>query len=229
MSRSERLLALLQLLRCYRYPVSGADLAAQLGVSLRTLYRDIRSLQAQGALIEGEAGLGYVLRAGFVLPPLMFTPDEIEALVLGARWVSQRADGELSDAARHALAKISEIVTPELRYRLEESPLLIGPARQNQLYLTLVLQIRRAIESECKLIINYDDQKQQNTERTIWPFAIGFFDDVRVILAWCELRNDIRHFRIDRVNQLQVTEETYPRRRQQLLNDWYRQNNISRQ
>lgn len=229
MSRSERMFELLQLLRCYRYPVTGVDLAAKLDVSLRTLYRDIRSLQVQGAPIEGEAGLGYVLRAGFMLPPLMFTPDEIEALVLGVRWVSQRTDGELSDAARHALAKISSIITPELRYRLEESPLLIGPARQDQLYLSFILQIRRAIESEFKLIISYADKKQQSTERTIWPFAIGFFDDVRIILAWCELRNDIRHFRLDRVNQLQIIDETYPRRRQQLLNDWYRQNNISRQ
>ncbi|WP_159564193.1 helix-turn-helix transcriptional regulator [Budvicia diplopodorum] len=229
MSRSERLLELLQLLRCHRYPVSGVDLAAKLGISLRTLYRDIRSLQAQGAPIEGEAGLGYVLRAGFVLPPLMFTPDEIEALVLGARWVSERADVELAEGARQALAKISAVVTPELRYRLEESPLLIGPTESDRLYLEQILEIRQAIESEYKLIIRYADRDLRQTERTIWPFAIGFFDSVRVVVGWCELRNDIRHFRIDRIESMIVTAEPYPRRRQQLLNQWYQQNKISRQ
>ena len=228
MSRSERLLELLQLLRGHRYPVSGVDLAAKLGISLRTLYRDIRSLQTQGAPIEGEAGLGYVLRAGFVLPPLMFTPDEIEALVLGARWVSERTDAELAEGARRALSKISAIVTPELRYRLEESALLIGPKGEDQLYLPQILKIRKAIESEFKLLISYGDKDRQRTQRIIWPFAIGFFDDVRVVMAWCELRSDIRHFRIDRIKELVVTEDVYPQRRQQLLNAWYKLNNISR-
>jgi predicted DNA-binding transcriptional regulator YafY len=104
MSRTERLLDLIQLLRRHRFPVSGAALAEELGVSLRTVYRDIATLQAQGAHIEGEAGVGYVLRAGFLLPPLMFSTDEIEAIVLGSRWVAQRADSELQQAAHNALA-----------------------------------------------------------------------------------------------------------------------------
>ncbi|MGL4604361.1 MAG: helix-turn-helix transcriptional regulator, partial [Iodobacter sp.] len=103
MSRAERLLALMQKLRLYQYPVSGQILAQELGISLRTLYRDIASLQAQGARIEGEAGLGFVLRPGFTLPPLMFSVEEIEALALGARWVSSRADHPLGLAAKDAL------------------------------------------------------------------------------------------------------------------------------
>ena len=120
MSRSERLLALLQALRRRRRPVSGRVLADELGVSLRTLYRDIASLQGQGAEIEGEAGLGYVLKPGFWLPPLMLSGEEIEALVLGARWVGARTD-ESSRCARDAIAKISAVLPPSLRDDVESS------------------------------------------------------------------------------------------------------------
>src|SRR5881396_422406 len=126
MSRAQRLLDLIQLLRGYRRPVSGAVLAEALGISLRTLYRDIETLNAQGATIDGAPGLGYVLRPGFMLPPLMFSEEEIEALVLGSRWVADRADHRLGEAARNALAKISAVLPPELRHDLETSALLIG-------------------------------------------------------------------------------------------------------
>ncbi|HNB45871.1 MAG TPA: HTH domain-containing protein, partial [Burkholderiaceae bacterium] len=113
MSRAERLLSLLELLRRHRRPVSGAALAESLGISLRTLYRDIASLQAQGAAIDGAPGFGYVLQPGFMLPPLMFTPDEVEALVLGSRWVAERADPRLGGAARQALAKVAAVLPAE--------------------------------------------------------------------------------------------------------------------
>jgi predicted DNA-binding transcriptional regulator YafY len=109
MSRAERLLQLMQALRRHRFPVSGASLASERRVSLRTLYRDIDSLQAQGAMIDGEAGVGYVLRPGFMLPPLMFSEEEIEALVLGSRWVADRGDSQLGDAARNAISKIAAV------------------------------------------------------------------------------------------------------------------------
>ncbi len=110
MSRAERLLALIQLLHRHRFPVSGAALAAELAISLRTLYRDIAALQSQGARIDGEPGIGYVLRPGFMLPPLMFSQDELEALVLGSRWVAERADSALRDAARNGIAKIFAVL-----------------------------------------------------------------------------------------------------------------------
>src|SRR5690242_7496446 len=115
MSRAERLLDLIQILRRHRQPVAGAVLAQELGISLRSLYRDIATLQAQGAHIDGEPGLGYILRPGFMLPPLMFSEDEIEALVLGSRWVTERGDLRLADAARNALAKIAAVLPPDLR------------------------------------------------------------------------------------------------------------------
>src|ERR1700722_9545828 len=129
LSRSERLLALLQALRRRRRPVSGRVLADELGVSLRTLYRDIASLQGQGAEIQGEAGLGYVLKAGFSIPPLMLSAEEIEALVLGARWVEARTDEKLATAARDAIAKISAVLRPSLRDDVESSTLVVPPGK----------------------------------------------------------------------------------------------------
>jgi predicted DNA-binding transcriptional regulator YafY len=220
MSRAQRLLDLIQLLRGYRRPVSGAVLAEALAISLRTLYRDIDTLNAQGAQIDGEAGLGYVLRPGFMLPPLMFSEEEIEAIVLGSRWVADRADAALSAAARNALAKIAAVLPQDLKTSLDTSSLLIGPGNTIAAGDTELPVIRQAIRSERKLRIRYLDKNGRDSRRTIWPFALGFFDRVRVVVAWCEMREDFRHFRTDRIGKVQVTDKRYPRRRQALLKDW---------
>ena len=220
MSRAQRLLDLIQVLRRHRFPVSGAALARELGVSLRTLYRDIEALKAQGARIDGEAGVGYVLRPGFMLPPLMFSEDEIEALVLGSRWVAGRADAPLGKAARNALAKIGAVLPDDLRNKLDATPLLIGPGERIAAGDAELPAIREAIRTERKLRIAYADQHGALTRRTVWPFALGFFDRVRVVVAWCELRQDYRHFRTDRIVKLIVTERRYPRRRQAMLKEW---------
>jgi predicted DNA-binding transcriptional regulator YafY len=217
MSRSDRLLELVQALRRRRRPVSGRTLADELGVSLRTLYRDIATLQAQGADIAGEAGVGYVLQPGFLLPPLMFSEDEIEALVLGSRWVAKRTDDRLGGAARNALAKIAAVLPADLREALDASPLLVGRGQSASIDLTVV---REAIRAERKIAIRYRDGSGAATERIVWPFALGFFDQVRVIGAWCELRADFRSFRVDRVVELAATPERYPRRRRALLKAW---------
>lgn len=128
LSRAQRLLNLIQILRSHRFPVKGAQLAEDLGISLRTLYRDIATLQTQGARIEGEPGLGYILRPGFMLPPLMFTEEEIEAIVLGSRWVAARADDGLRTGAKSALNKIAAVLPPDRRDELDATALLIGPA-----------------------------------------------------------------------------------------------------
>lgn len=221
LSRAQRLLDLIQLLRRYRYPVSGKHLAAELGVSLRTLYRDIATLQAQGASIDGEAGVGYVLRPGFMLPPLMFSEEEIEALVLGSRWVARRTDKKLGLAATNVLAKIAAVLPEDMRHQLEFSGLLIGPAK------ILVERdddrealIRHAIRNEYKLQIDYTDVKGDSSQRIIWPLALGFFEEVHVIVAWCELRSDFRHFRTDRILALTSLETRYPKRRRTLLKKW---------
>ncbi len=218
MSRAARLLDLLQLLRQHRRPVSGAVLAAELGISLRSLYRDIATLQGQGAEISGEAGIGYVLRPGFLLPPLMFQEEEIEALALGLRWVAQQGDEVLADASRVALAKIAGVLPASARSALEESSLLVPPTDQSVNDLLPVL--RRAIRAGHRLVLRYRDEKGQETERGVWPFGLVYFDQVRLLAAWCELREDFRHFRADRITGLTETGQRYPHRRQMLQKQW---------
>ncbi|NUB08754.1 YafY family transcriptional regulator [Azospirillum sp. Vi22] len=220
MSRAERLIDLIQCLRRHRRPVSGHVLADELGVSLRTIYRDIATLQAQGARIDGEPGVGYLLQPGFLLPPLMFAEEEIEALALGIRWVADRADGALGAAAQNALAKIAAVLPPDLRDRMDASALLVGPGEPIVGDGVDLAVVRRAIRSERKLSIAYRDRDGAATERTVWPFALGFFDRLRVMVAWCELRGAIRHFRADRIVSVTALEARYPRRRQALLKEW---------
>ena len=220
MSRAERLLGLMQLLRRHRRPVSGAALAREMRISLRTLYRDIASLQAQGAHIDGEPGMGYVLKPGFMLPPLMFSEEEIEALVLGSRWVADRGDAELAEAAKNVLAKIGAVLPADLRHELEGSALLVGPGAPSAAGDAQLPKIRRAIRAQRRIEIRYRDLKGDETARIVWPFALGFFDRVRVLAAWCELRKGIRHFRTDRIVALEVTKTAYPRSRHALLREW---------
>ncbi|MGL6052586.1 MAG: helix-turn-helix transcriptional regulator, partial [Aeromonas salmonicida] len=153
MSRSERLLALLQLLRGHRYAITGTELASQLGISLRTLYRDIATLQSQGAHIEGEPGIGYVLRPGFMLPPLMFSEEELEALVLGSRWVVAHCDEALSTSASSALAKIEAVLPAEYRQQLQANALLIGTSRSDSPVDEAPL--RSAIRQQRKVTLSY--------------------------------------------------------------------------
>nr|WP_316655840.1 YafY family protein [uncultured Gellertiella sp.] len=227
MARARRLLDLLQLLRSHRYPVAGQVLADTLGVSLRTVYRDIATLQGEGADIEGEPGIGYVLRPGFMLPPLMFTREEIEALVLGSRWVARRTDDALAHAAGQALAKITAVLPEEMRDHLASTHLLIGPAPSPRAGKIDLAPIRAAIRQEKILHLGYRDEGGNLTERDIWPFALGFFEQVRVVIAWCVLRSSFRHFRTDRIEQLEVRAERYPRHRQSLLKAWRQENDIN--
>ncbi|MBE9604958.1 YafY family transcriptional regulator [Acetobacteraceae bacterium H6797] len=227
MSRSARLLELLQLLRRHRHPVSGQVLAGELGISLRSLYRDIATLQAQGADILGEAGVGYLLRPGFMLPPLMFAEEELEALVLGSRWVAERADPRLANAARNALAKIAAVLPSDLREALPTTGLLVGPAPEVPPEPDLAL-LRQAIRSERKLIIRYRDPKGEETQRVLWPFALAWFERVRLLMGWCELRQDFRAFRTDRIIAAEPSEERYPRRRALLLKEWREKEGITR-
>ncbi|UGY11049.1 helix-turn-helix transcriptional regulator [Phyllobacterium pellucidum] len=219
MSRSERLLDLIQIMRRHRRPVSGKVLADETGVSIRTLDRDIATLQAQGAHIEGEPGLGYMLRPGFMLPPLMFSEDELEALVLGSRLVEKQPDKRLALAARDALSKIVAVLPDDLRSDVNSSALLVGPPGSSPDTIDFAA-VRKAIRSERKLEITYSDGNGTQSRRLIWPFALGFFDRVRVVVAWCELRQDNRHFRADRILALQTTDTRYPKRRHALIKQW---------
>lgn len=224
MPRSERLLQLLQVLRGYRRPVSAQTLSQKLGVSIRTLYRDIASLQAQGAMIEGAPGVGYVMKPGFMLPPMMFRSEELDALVLGMRWVADRGDKTLSEGALGALAKIAAVLPAELRRELEESALLIGAPLTRPVHQVSPDLLRAAVRAERKLAIAYADSQGVRSQRTVWPFALVYFDQARVLMCWCELRADFRNFRTDRILSVEPMQARYPRRRSTLLREWRKAN-----
>jgi predicted DNA-binding transcriptional regulator YafY len=213
------LLTLIQALRRHRRPVTARQLATELSVSVRTIYRDIDTLVAQGASIVGEAGVGFVMRPGFLLPPLMFRDEEIEALILGSRWVAQLPDAPLARAAAESVAKIMAVIPDRLRHRVEDAGLFAVPraAARDRIDASLV---REAIRDERKLRIAYLSDDDKETVRVVWPIAIAFFERVRVVVAWCELRQAFRHFRTDRITAAELTGERLPRRRAQVLSEW---------
>lgn len=219
MTRASRLLHLLDDLRRRRKAVRGAELANLLGVSLRTLYRDIDALRAQGVDIAGDAGVGYRMRPGFLLPPMMFRDEELEALALGARWVAAHADPELAAAANQALDRITSTLPDGLRLQVETSGLFAPDwcPREPEPWLPL---LRLAIR-ECRVLrMAYADAEGRASERAIWPFAMAFLADTRLLAAWCELRGDFRHFRADRVLHLEDTGRRCPQSRHVLLRRW---------
>ncbi|HYQ23022.1 YafY family protein [Stenotrophomonas sp.] len=228
MSRAVRLTQLLQLLRRYRRPVAGQALADALDISLRTLYRDIETLRAQGADLRGEAGVGYQLVPGDVLPPMTLPPAEVDALVLGLRWVAARTEPALADAARDALARIAHVLPAARREALRDSGLRVGPSRNAAKVPPARLQtVREAVGAQQRLRFAYEDVQGRRTERVVWPFALGYFDEVQVLAAWCEAREDFRHFRLDRIRQLRTLAEGYGVPRATLLRRWQKAQGIA--
>ena len=230
MLRTNRLLSLLQYLRHNRQAVTAQELAANLGVSLRTIYRDIETLRQQGADIRGEAGIGFILhKTDFLLPPLMFNEDEIEALVFGIRSVIVQGDGDMASAARSLLDKIHDALPPKWSARLATQSLYPLSGKNNSAYSTgeieILAQIRRALRQQHKLHFTYTDASGKPSERTVWPLAIGYFEDSRLLAAWCELRQDFRHFRCDRMQAAQ-TGAPYPQPHALLLKQWQAQEKV---
>ncbi len=208
MRRADRLFQLVETLRRRRTAITGAALAEVLGVSLRTLYRDVRDLISRGVPIEGEAGVGYRLR-GYDLPPITFDQDEIEALVLGARIVESWADPQLAQAARAAIGKI-ESSLPEPRRSMVEGAALYAPSDHRQVEVGIDLAaLRRAIRDSRKVAIDYVDAKDDTSTRIIHPLAMAFFGPVWMVPAWCELRQAFRVFRPDRMRSLDVLDARF--------------------
>jgi predicted DNA-binding transcriptional regulator YafY len=226
-SRSARLLQLIEALRGRRRPVTAAILAAELGVTVRTIYRDVATLASEGVPIEGEAGIGYVLRPGFLMPPLMLPEEELEALVLGLRLVGARGDAPLARAGRQALSRILAVLPPDLRDRAEGAGLMAGPSPAEAEPAIDLAVVRAALRQERKLAIVYADGSGRSSQRVIWPIALAFFEKVRLVVAWCELRQDFRSFRADRITALTQTGEPYPRRRRTLMHEWRRREQIA--
>jgi predicted DNA-binding transcriptional regulator YafY len=222
MDKTERLFAVMDSLRRHRRPITAAAMAEEQGVSVRTLYRDVQTLIGLGAPIDGEAGVGYMLRPGFFLPPLMFTPEELEALVLGARWVGAQPDDGLGDAARNALAKIATASPEDLRDRINDTglwPVAVWSSSSRK-PMPVLGQVRQAMRTEKALNIAYEDENGAQSERTIWPVQLAYYEGKQTIAAWCCLREAFRNFRTDRITALTVTEERYGKRRAVLERAW---------
>jgi predicted DNA-binding transcriptional regulator YafY len=223
LARSDRLMALTQILRRHRLPVTAAALAEETGVSARTLYRDIATLAASGVPVRGEAGVGYVLEAGFDLPPLMLSAEECEALMLGARFVRERGDAGLQRVIDDAIAKIEAVLPETVRLGLRESSLYAPMFGTMPDEIISSEELRRAIRDNCKIRLHYRDLSERETHRTVWPVMLGYFERTRGLVAWCEMRGDFRHFRTDRMLALEVLSERPPRRRAVLVKEWERQ------
>ncbi len=220
MRRTERLFQIIQILRASRVPITGRKLADELEISLRSLYRDTAELIAQGIPITGEAGTGYVLDDGYDMPPLMLTPDELEAAALGAALVTTYADASLARGARDLFAKISAVVPKELQPIILDAGVHAVSARSGIRERFDGADLRLAIRERFKLGLNYTDSKEVTSYRVIWPLFVAYFDQVRLIVAWCESRHDFRHFRTDRVKSLERLDEKYPAQRQLLIRNW---------
>lgn len=220
MRRTERLFRIIQTLRGARRPLTGRMLADELETSLRTIYRDIAELVAQGVPVRGEAGTGYVLDKGYDLPPLMLTPDELEAAVLGASWVAARGDPQLRAGARDLIAKLGAIVPEALRPLVLDEALKPMSFLQQPTDIIDMASLRLAIRERRKLAVTYVDGQGARSERIIWPVFLAYMEAVRVVVAWCEKREDFRHFRTDRLVAVAPCAETYPISRPRLIAAW---------
>lgn len=223
MSRTSRLFEMLGVLRARRRPVTALELAEELCVSERSVYRDVETLRLLGAPLDGQAGVGFVLKEGFFLPNLAFSAEELDALILGLEWVRGRADPALAKSSESALAKINSSRTdPPLT--ADDTPALVAAASiSSRADSAQVAPLREAIRHLRKVAIRYEDIAGSVSERVIWPITIVYFDDVRVLAAWCESRSAFRHFRVDRVRAATVLDERYPERRPSLMRRWREQ------
>ncbi len=221
MRRADRLFDILQILRVAVRPVTAATIAQQLEVTVRTVYRDIATLQARRIPIEGAAGIGYVLRQGFDLPPLMFTVDEIDAIAVGARLVRRLRDPGLQKAADSVLAKVTTVLPEALRGGVTAAPFFVSQGDAETPAGVDLAALRRAIRETCKLQIIYANAQGQQTKRTVWPVAMAYYVDVTLLGAWCELRNDFRHFRVERIVACTSMGDRFPTDGGKLMQRWF--------
>ncbi len=220
MRRADRLFQIIQILRSTKSPITGRELADELEISLSTLYRDMAELHAQRVPITGEAGVGYVLDDGYDMPPLMLTADELEAAALGAAWVAAEADPSLARAARDLVAKLSSAIPKDLRpVVLDASTRPIQTrAKLSERFDSALL--RHAIRERYRLQLVYLDRNGRASDRIVWPLLIAFLDRTRYLVGWCETREDYRHFKTERIQELKVLGDKYPGRRAAVLKGW---------
>ena len=209
MRRADRLFRLIQLLRGQRGVTTAQMIAEALEVSVRTVYRDVADLVGSGVPIEGEPGVGYLLRSGYDLPPLMFEVEEIEAIVLGAQIISSWGDPALAAAAERALDKVEAVLPDRLRRELLDTALFAPPSRMRMPFSADLAALRRAVRARTKVHLHYADEQGRRSERVVRPLGLAFYGPVWLLLAWCELRVDFRAFRVDRMATATVLQDTF--------------------
>ena len=227
MRRGDRLFEVIEVIRRAKRPISAEAIGSELGVTKRTVYRDVAALIGQGVPINGEAGVGYILEPGFHMPPLMLTPDEIEAVMLGALWVQTRGEPELALAAEKLITKLEAVAPEKYRTSFLEPVVSVAPVEQPDEKLGAA-EIRLAIRRRRKISLTYSDNADQKTCRVIWPILLGYRDTSRIIAAWCELREGFRYFRTERIIKAEVLEESIPRRIDLLRAEWHRTTDAER-
>ena len=220
MRRADRLFEIIQLLRSASRPLTAAGMAQTLEVTIRTVYRDIAALQARRVPIEGEPGVGYVLRRGFDLPPLMFTMEEVEAIAVGARLVRRTGDAGLQQAAESVLSKVTVVLPEALRNHLSAPRFFVSDVGARSSPAVNLSEMRDAMRSSRKVRITYIDEEGRRSSRTIWPVAVAYYVQATLLAAWCELRGDYRHFRTDRIMTATVLDEVFPVEQVGLLKGW---------
>ena len=219
-SRSNRMFEIIQVLRRARQPMTASRIAEVLEVTPRTIYRDISALQTMRVPIEGEAGVGYIMRAGYDLPPIMFSAEEVEAIMVGLALLRRTGDTGLQAAAHSISMKLTDVLPDALKQDLEDWPLHVstwGAAVPAGAELRL---LRQAIRDEIELSIVYHDAEARRTERTVKPIGIMYYVEVVVLAAWCELRQAFRHFRVDRIVSCQTTDKSFQGEGQKLRALW---------
>lgn len=222
MRRADRLFQIVQFLRGGRL-VTAAQLAEKLEVSERTIYRDIADLQSTGVPIDGEAGIGYIMRSGFDLPPLMFTRDEIVALVAGARMVKAWGGTMMANAAEEALVKIEAVLPEAERARVGDAKVFAPPMQMTEQQRECIDFTEQAIEAREVLAFEYQDEKGAATSRSVFPLGLWFWGKVWTLVGWCEMREDFRMFRIDRISELKRSERRFNPTPEQTLTTFLRQ------
>jgi len=220
MRRSDRLFDIIQRLRTARGPLTAAAIAEELEVTPRTVYRDIATLQSRRVPIEGAAGLGYVLRRGYDLPPLMFSADEVEAVLVGMRLLRRTRDPGLQQAADSVLSKIAAVLPEPLRGALDAAPFHVSEGDAREPGAISLAELRVAIREANKLRIRYRDGNGAASERVIRPVAIEYYVEVTLVCGWCELRQDYRHFRADRIEAADILPDSFAADRKRLLAGW---------
>jgi predicted DNA-binding transcriptional regulator YafY len=222
--RTTRLFSILDELRSRRLPVSAEVLAELLNVSVRTIYRDMATLQTMGAPVRGESGLGFQIEDGTFLPPLHFAPDELDAILMGMRMIQSRSDSKLADAASRALNKIGSALPAHHEHLFLDSPLMAHSSAwiNKPLEGETLSELCEVVRVKERIEIKYMDVKGQKTKRYVRPLGITCFNSVWLFTAWCDSRHDFRNFRVDRIRSVTRTGEIFKDKKGERFKDYLR-------